>query len=370
MRAAATSVAVLSLLLAGVAHGQSDADARVDIYVDGDMTVVAPAASLHLETDAPVDVDITWQANVLSGATPLLTADVISSATRVDDVRHAVDLGLSGQPDPLTTMTGNARVSVEKDYAVIAGTFAVQREVAQRMAVLSASYTALFEHAWTSHHDGTKQSAMTHRADVGSSFILSRSTRLAVTVSGLLHACGDVIGCHANPYRYVLVISPDDVLAVRELHPDRRARVAAKVKVSQAFGRHVALHAGYRFYADSWAITGHTAELDVGLAGLDERLLLRLGGRMTRQTAASFYEAKYDAEPGLVPGLRTGDRELSGLWSWRVGGRVEGAWLGVGPFLRVAMSIRVHHTWYLYPDFPWAPRRNAWVGGFGIDAEY
>ena len=370
MRAAATEVLLIAALLPTLAFGQSDAGARVDVYIDRDLVVVAPAASLHLEPKGLVDIDITWQANVLSGATPLLTADVISSATYFDDVRHAVDIGLSGQPNPLTTVTGTARVSLEEDYLVAAATVGVEREVAKRMAVLSASYTALFEQAWTTQRDGTKQGSMTHRADVGASVILSRSTRLAISASGLLHACGDVIGCHANPYRYVLLFGGDDVLAVRELHPDRRARVAAKVKLSQALGRKVALHGGYRFYADSWRITGHTAELDLGLALFDERLLVRVGGRMTRQTAASFYAPKYEGLPGEVPGLRTGDRELSGLWSWRVGGRVEWAWLGAGRLLRLGMSLRLHHTWYLYPDFPWAPRRNAWVGGFGIDAEF
>ena len=371
MRAAATSALIALIALPAVAQAQSDAGARLDVYVDEDLVVVVPAASVHLEPKGSnIDIDVGWMANVLSGATPLLTADVVTSATRFDDVRNAIDVAVSGQPNPLTTVKGTARVSLEEDYLVAATSIGVQQEVGKRMAVLSASYTALFEQAWTVHHDGTKQGSMTHRADIGSTLLLSRSTRLALTASGLLHACGEVIGCHANPYRFVLVTSPDSVLAVRELHPSSRARVAAKVKLSQAIGRHVALHGGYRFYIDSWQVQGHTGELDVGLGFMDERILLRLGGRMTRQTAASFYSRKYEASSGLVPGVRTGDRELAGLWSWRVGGRLELAWLGVGRMLRVAVHTRLHHTWYRYPDYPWAPRRNAWVGGLGVDAEF
>ena len=254
---------------------------------------------------------------------------------------------------------------------MVTGSIGVDREVGKRRAVLSASYSTLLDEAWTSLRDGTQQTSVTHRVDGGINAILGRTTRLKLGVSGMLHACEALLGCQTNAYRYVAIKTTDSgLVALRETHPSRRARVAANARLSQAIGRFVALHGGYRFYADTWRVLGHTADLsaNVGLAG--ERLLLRATGRMSQQSAASFYRERYEEDEGGLPLFHTADRELAGLWSWRVGGRVEWAALGLGPLLRASWSVRVEHTWYRYPTLGPTWARNAWVLGAGFDAEW
>ncbi|MCO4770766.1 MAG: DUF3570 domain-containing protein [Deltaproteobacteria bacterium] len=347
------------------------AGGRVDVYADGDIVVVAPSAQLKVDASDAVQLNVGWMANVLSGATPLLTADAVSSATTFEDVRHAFDVGVSGRLDALTLLRGSARFSLESDYAVVTASVGLERESQNRRAIFTASYATLLDEAWTSLREGTRQTSVTHRLDGGLSLLLTKTTRLRLGVSGLMHACEELIGCQSNTYRYVAVRTLDSGdIALRETHPDRRARLATTLRLSQALGRYVALHGGYRFYADNWAVLAHTADLAVhaGLAG--ERVLLRAEGRMTRQTTASFFQPSYTEEEEGLPRYRSADRELAGLWSWRVGGRVEWAALGLGPLLRASWNLRAYHTWYRYPTLDPSLKRNAWVLGGGFDAEW
>ncbi len=363
---------VLSLLAVPTsAPAQDRAGGRVDVYADGDIVVVAPSARVTAEATDRIELSVGWMANVLSGATPLITADAVSSATTFSDVRHAVDVSLAGQIDPLTVLRGSARFSLEADYAVATGSIGVEREVGRRRAVLSASYATLMDEAWTSLHDGTRQRSLSHRIDGGLTIILGRTTRLRLNVSALLHACESLLGCQTNTYRYVPIkTAASGLIALRETHPDRRARLAASLRLSQALGRHVALHGSYRFYADTWRVTGHTADLSAHVGLASERLLFRATGRMSRQTAASFHRVSYVEDEQGLPRYRTADRELAGLWSWRIGGRVEWAALALGPLLRASWNARVEHTWYRYPTLGPARRRDAWVFGGGFDAEW
>jgi len=332
--------------------------------------VVAPSARLRADANDAVEISAGWMANILSGATPLLTADAVSSATTFEDVRHAFDVGLAGRLDPLTVLRGSARFSLESDYFVATGSVGVERETANRRVVLSATYATLFDEAWTSTHDGTSQGSVTHRLDGGVTMLLSKTTRLRVGLSGLVHACEELLGCQTNTYRYVPVKTRAGRVGLRETHPDRRARLAASLRISQALGRHLALHGGYRFYADTWAVLGHTGDLAVQTGFFGERLMVRAEGRVTQQGAASFFRADYETTDDAIPKYRTADRELAGLWSVRAGGRIEWAALALGPLLRAAWNLRVYHTWYRYPAVVLLPRRNAWVIGGGFDAEW
>ena len=66
----------------------------------------------------------------------------------------------------------------------------------------------------------------------------------------------------------------------------------------------------------------------------------------------------------------TGDRELSGLHDLMLGLRGEWSWFAVGKLSRLSPSARVAHVFYRYPNYSEAPRRNAWLIGAGVDAEF
>ncbi|HEY2406844.1 MAG TPA: DUF3570 domain-containing protein, partial [Polyangiaceae bacterium] len=129
-------------------------------------------------------------------------------------------------------------------------------------------------------------------------------------------------GFLGNPYRSVVITSTGD--QALENHPDNRARGALSLRVKYYLRPlNMALTAGSRVYRDTWDIWGQTYELDAERYMLPWlRLLVR--GRYYKQTAALFWSDDYTGgEPITGPRGRywTGDRELSPLHSFLVGGR-------------------------------------------------
>ncbi len=362
-----------AVLLAATAQADdeapSSAGARVDVYADGAIVVVAPAARTSLLAPDGTRVDAGAMVNALSGATPTLTVDAVSAATTFEEVRTSLDLGVSRTDARNVTLAGSYIASLEADYVAHGPGLSIATEVLHRMATLTGGYRVRLDAVSTATGEAIRDSSVTHDVDVRWTQILGRTTRLAILLNGGLGICGDVLGCNASPYRYAAVARGGHLLyGVRERHPEQRARLAAAVRLSQAIGPSVALHVGYRLYVDSWAVHAHTADATAALALFGERLLLRPQVRFTYQGAASFWRAAYEG-PGR-PLLATGDRELGELWNLMVGGSAELAFFAVGPLLRLAPTVRLSHTWYRYPGQAAVPERNAWLVGGGLDAEF
>ncbi len=360
-----TAAALGAVMLAGPARAESgDAGARVDVYADGDIVVVAPSVRANVAGDV-VTVDTGHLVNIISGATPIVGVDAVSGATRIEEVRHGLDLSLQGALGPNAKISGGYVASLEPDFIAHGPTLNVQGDAFGQMTRISATYRLRFE--WMAPAGGgpLSQLGTAHELDLTWTQILGPTTRLTVLLSGAFNDCGKTFGCHANPYRYVAVGS----FALRERHPAQRARIAAGLRVAQALGTNLALHGGYRFHYDTWKVQAHTGDLALAAAIAGERLLLRGSVRFTRQTAASFHRNEYGPEP-MPPRYVTADRELSGMWSLMLAVRAEPAFFAVGPFARLAPSVRVAYLGYGYPDHPTAPRRNALLIGGGLDVEF
>mgnify|MGYP002631809166 CR=1 FL=1 len=364
---------LLLLLAAAPAMAQDEAPStaggRVDVYADGAIVVVAPAVRASVLTAEGLRVSGGAMVNFVSGATPTMMVDAISSATHFDEVRTALDLSVARTSHRNVTLSGSYMASIESDYLAHGPGLSISGEALQRMATITGGYRLRFDTVAMASGEPLSEQSVTHDVDLRWTQILGRTTRLALLLNGGLSACGPDLGCNASPYRYAALVQDDHILqALREHHPDRRARLAAAARLSQALGPAVALHVGYRLYVDTWRIHAHTADLSVAVALFGERLLLRPSARFTWQGAASFWRTAYAGD--APPAFASGDRELSELWNLMVGGSAELAFFAVGPLLRLAPTLRLSHTWYRYPLLEAAPERNAWLVGGGLDAEF
>jgi hypothetical protein len=125
-----------------------------------------------------------------------------------------------------------------------------------------------------------------------------------------------------NPYRGVVIAAAgQDAL---ENHPDNRARGAVALRGKYFFkDLKGALGAGARIYRDTWDIVGQTYELEAEKYILPSLRVLA-HGRYYTQTGALFWSDDYTGgEPQHGPRGQywTGDRELSPLSSYMLGGR-------------------------------------------------
>ena len=381
MRMQLTAFAWLLLigqLPGGPALAQSRASSRVDVYADDWITVVSPAGMASLELGEKLTAEAGFAADMLSGATQVLTADLVTSATQFSETRYEGHVSTQLRPVPSATVQGSYGFSAESDYRTQTAGLGGSLDVFERSGTVAAAYHLSLERVGTARTTGIAETSIGHILDLSWDHLLSPRSSLSVLLTGMFHQCGAALGCQASPYRYV-ALSRDDlaVMAVRERHPERRARAAASLRYRRKLGRGLALHAGSRFYGDSWRVTGTTADLSFAKPIRGEQLILRLDGRYTWQSAAFFYRDRYvlgldTGDGGMVsiPAFRSADRELSGLHNVLAGVRAEAAFPAVGPFMRLGMTARVARLWYRYPDFSELPSRDAWLLGGGAYAEF
>lgn len=350
-----------------------DAGLRLDGASDAWLSVWSPVLSGRASTPA-LEADVSYRVDILTGATPALVADGISSATRFDEVRHEVHAGLT------RPLGGDAKVglayglSVESDYTTHALSLTATLEALDRLATLSLGYDLSLETLGHAGDPSISEATTGHALSAVWTQILTRSTALTLQASVGYDRCGRRFGCYANPYRFVGVFGSERgpvLFSLHERHPDTALRGAGAVRLSQALGD-FALHLGYRFYGDSWSVTGHTADLGLSWQAFSDRLVLKLEGRLTTQGAASFQSRRYltDEDAPEVANYRTGDPALGGVRSFSLGLVADlevGHLVGLPSF---TLNLSLARFAASYPRSPLRRERATWLFGGGVRATF
>jgi hypothetical protein len=179
-------------------------------------------------------------------------------------------------------------------------------------------------------------------------------------------------GFQSNPYRSVWLGNS----AAQEHHPDTRARYAASLEMriwSRAL--HGAFTVSARAYRDTWDVMSLTGELAYEQR-MGEAFRLRVRGRYYYQTAAAFYSDDYVLRPRGQ--YFTGDRELSAMRSFLIGGRLEwdippGEDGKFGPFSELMFVAKADYLSYHF-NFHYGqvdvPNDFAVIGSFSLDASF
>lgn len=339
------------------------ASSCVHVYSDERITAISPAVQdeVQIKGDA---VTASYGADIVSGATQVLTVDAVSSATRFSDRRHQLGLAARHAFSPERGVSAAYGYSVERDHIVHAPSLGYSQELLDRAVRATIRYGWSFETVGRADDLAYLQRARGQRLDLGWTQILRKDLVLVFLGTGTLATCESYLGCFANPYRYVGVRRGSDVLALSERHPASRGTLAGALRLSWALGRSEALHFGYRLSGDSWRVVAHTVDAAFVTELLENRLLFRAETRATMQGDASFYAARYESGPGSFPAYRTADAELSTLWNLRILAQME--WR----FDPLRLVLQLGRMWNRYPDFPSLPARTAWVGGLGVDWDF
>lgn len=371
--AAVVSPVLVLVTLGGPAPAtQGSGAARVDVYSDGWITVVSPRSHGQVDLGEHTTLSGGYGVDFVSAATPSYAADLVSSATRVEETRHQADLALSVELPRDWTVGLSYAVSLEPDHSTHVLGADLGLSLAGDMTTLGAAYHVAFEQVSLATGEDFRDQNLQHTLDLSSATILGPRTTLTLLATGSAARCGDYFGCQANPYRFVAVQDAGSVFAAREHHPEERLRGSLGARLSQRLVPGLALHLGYRLYGDSWSIVGHTGTATLAWSLLKGRLFLRAEGRAVYQSAASFYHDGYHSPAAVpsVPRYRTADPELSRLWGGSAGLAAEWGFDNVGPLRRLALTARVRRLWYHYADVIRRPERKAWIAGAGLQTEF
>jgi hypothetical protein len=367
---------VLVALIPNVASGQvADVELGSGVFWEpsptSKLTVLNPHAAVGVMPTDWLTVRAGWEADVVSGASealkagPLPAVDVVSSATDFSDTRHVAS-GTVSVARRDTRLSVGYSYGTEKDYRSQAITVSAATDFLQKNTQIELAYAHGFDKVCTSaFSEDIAPSQRLAMSDSGGCFgsATTRASRdldldnmqAAWTQAWTPELATQLVltgaiqhGFLGNPYREV-VISPTGSSAL-ENHPENRVRVAVAMRVKY----HVrpietAFSFGVRGYRDTWDVLSQTYELE-GERYIFPWLRILARGRFYTQTGALFWSDDYTGgEPVTGPRGQywTGDRELSPLRNYLLGGRLLTAWQGrpgariVGAFLDLSASVGV-----------------------------
>lgn len=367
-------VAVVALAT-GDLHAENRVASNLSLYTDDDATdVVTSVTRVSADPWEGGTVEASYLIDIISSA----SVDLVSSATpRFDENRHALGAAVTHVLDGMS-FNANYGYSRENDYDGHGFGAGAVFELAERNATLGVSYALELSQVGRADDPNFGESLVTHAIDVNGTQIL---TPWLVASGG--YALGLQNGYLAKPYRYARlgrngIVNMEgiqgaldvgqlftDAAAVPEVHPDSRIRNAIYAGLKAHLLKETAVELRYRFYFDTWSLTGHTAEV-LGHLGWNENFGARLRYRFYGQGAASFYEYTYDTPKRYM----TRDRELSPLTSHLVGLKVFARVKDLGFLSALQVSAKVDLFQYDYADFPALPTRQGFVLETGVEAVF
>ena len=337
-----------------------DTDLRTTVFLEPSelsrLTVITPAADLGVHPWTFLEVRVGWEADIVSGATEAVKAgpiaDAVSAATEFKDTRHLVRGGFTVTGET-TRLSADYSYGTESDYHSNAISVSAGTDFFQKNTQIDLSYARGFDTVCTSAYTPSTAPSARTRLDSSEGCFTDVPTRaeraadLTTFQAAWTQAWTPLLamqlvltgsiqhGFLENPYRGVVIASAgQDAL---ENHPDERQRGAVALRGKYFLkSLQAALGAGVRVYRDTWDIVGQTYEIEAEKY-LTPGMRVLAHGRYYTQTGALFYSNDYTGgEP--VNGPRgqywTGDRELSPLSSYLLGGRVLYAAKG-GPDARI-----------------------------------
>ncbi len=323
------------------------------------VTVIHPQVDVASPLGGGLGVAAGWEADAVSGASPAVFSphvDAITNATPFHDFRQQAHGGFSyTRPD--ASIGASYAYGWEHDYRSHSLSVTTRDDLYDHNFTLAVSYS----HNWDSVCDANNSAAVspidlhplgssaqcftsalpnmvpqtvTHPVAIDAvepSLSWTMTPRLVVQGGGTIQI---IDGFQSNPYRSVLV---GPIREPQEHEPTYRQRYALFGRAAYAFPQWRASGIGMvRLYQDSWALQAVTGDLVVNKY-LSSVMLLTLRGHYHVQSGASFYR---DADGYRVLGPAgqywTGDRELSPMRNYLVGGRMA--------FLR--RPAQEHATWF------------------------
>ncbi len=341
---------VAAFSVSGVSRAQvAEVDVRTLVFSepspDSHMTILNPSLRVSVTPFDALTVSAGYEADIVSGASEPIKAgaltgpDIVSHAS-VTDLRHVASGGLTLRRKD-TTLGVSYGYGTENDYRSHSISVSGATEFLQRNTRLELAYSRGFDQVCNAGYDASLAPTLRPRLDTSEGCFTDAANRkldsvdldsyqaawtqswTRVFTTQLVATFGLQHGFLGNPYRAVVIGAGGQF--AQEHHPESRGRAAVALRGRYFIsGLKTAVGFGVRGYHDTWDIISQTYELNAERYLLPWlRLMVR--GRYYSQSAALFWSDDYTGgEP--VHGPRgayfTGDRELSPLNSYLLGGRV------------------------------------------------
>jgi hypothetical protein len=339
-------------------------DDRADVlyhnYDGGGITIQGPSVLVRKKVGDSLSFSASYYEDLISSA----SIDVKLSASPYHETRKqegaSVDY-LHGK----TIYTAGYIHSREPDYSSNTAYFSISQSMFGDLTTVSFGYRRGWDDVFRDvkvdgiiQNDPTFHQQADHRGyTVSVSQILTRNTILDLNFEGITDQ-----GYLQSPYRKIRYFDPTvagkQFTLADQIYPNTRTSTAASADLKYYLPFRAAITGQYRFYNDTWGITGHTVEIDYTQPY--RHFIFDGSVRYYRQNNASFYSDLFPRAD--YSNFEARDRELAAFHSISLG--FGAAYEFHVPYARwinkSSLNFHYNHLMIDYSDF-----RNALLAGDG-----
>ena len=283
------------------------ADALYHLYDGGGVQIDGPSILVRKKVGKNISVVGNYYVDMISSA----SIDVITTASPYTEERTQWSLGMDYLRGN-TTMRVNYTTSEESDFDAETFSFSVSQDMFGDLTTLTLSY-ALGDDLVRKTGDPTFERPLDRQIyGVGVTQILTKNLIAALNVETITEE-----GFLNNPYRVVRYFDPDSLIGYSfepELYPNTRTSNAVGLRARYFLPYRAAVEGEYRFFTDTWDITGHTGSITYIHPW--ENWTFTGKYRYHDQTGAHFYRDLFARSQET--NFRGRDKELSPLTSHTV----------------------------------------------------
>jgi hypothetical protein len=345
--------AIAALALVRATSADVLPDDRADIfyskYSGGGMDIAGESVLVRKKITDDLAVEANYFVDKVSGA----SIDVLSQASVIKDERKQ-KTGTVEYLHDKTTYSLSYINSTERDYISDTTHFSLSQDMFGDLTTLSLGWS--YTRDKVGENDGTAfvpkvvwlGHAESQDYDVGVSQILTRNL-----IAGLNFEVITDSGYLANPYRSIRYLDPTNPKGyslASQVYPDTRTSTAIQAEAKYFLPWRAAVTGSYRYYNDTWGVTGNTYELDY-THPLRNIWIFEGRLRYYKQSHATFYS---DIFPyANAQNFEARDQDLASSENTTIGAKVTYAFLPDGwrIFKRGTLTLDVSRIAFHYLDF-------------------
>ena len=341
-------------------------DDRADVlyhnYDGGGITIQGPSVLVRKKVGDSLSFTGSYYEDLISSA----SIDVKLSASPYHETRKQEGGSVDWLHDK-TIYTAGYIHSREPDYEANTSYFAISQTMFGDLTTVSFGYRRGWDNVFRDikvngiiQNDPTFHQQADHRAyTLSLSQILTRNAILDLNFEAITDE-----GYLASPYRKVRYFDPTvpgkQFTLADQVYPNTRTSSAASAQFKYYLPYRAAATLQYRFYNDTWGITGNTVELDYTHPFTRPILYghLTLDGsvRYYKQNHANFYSDLFPRAD--YSNFEARDRELAAFHSLSLGFGAEYEFPRVRWLNKSSITFHINHLMIDYSDF-----RNALLAG-------
>lgn len=273
-------------------------------YDGGGVTVQGPALLVRKDFKNKLSTSLVYYRDSISAASPDI---YIAGASPYEDTRN--EIGVSAEYLYENALLNAAYIySDESDYRANTLSFGSSYEVFGGLTKFSMGFSRGWDKVLENGNPLFDENADHYNYTLGWNQVLTKDLVFDLDYEGIADK-----GYLHSPYRKALLQG----VAVDEQYPSTRTSNAVSLSAIKYWDYGASSYIKYRFYTDSWDITGHTAEIGYSQY-FGSKWLADLYVRHYKQNGASFYANNFETEQNYM----ARDKELSDFTSNTIGAKV------------------------------------------------